>query len=84
MAHRGAKSGSIAAGEVLRDSCPDCRIVAVERANLVSAAVVFEGKIDATLSPIISPFWNAYCRLADVREMMAFGLARLPRSIIPQ
>ena len=60
------------------------RVVAVEQANLVSTALVFRGEVDVTLSLIVSPFWHASCRVADVRAMNAFGLASLPRSIAAQ
>ena len=57
------------------------RVVAVEQANLVSTALVFAGEIDVTLSLVVSPFFNASCRVADMRAMKAFGLTSLPRSV---
>ena len=60
------------------------RVVAVEQANLVSTALIFEGAVDATLALVVSPFVNASCRVADVRAMKAFGLANLPRSVAAQ
>jgi hypothetical protein len=58
------------------------RVVAVEQANLLSTALIFRGEVDATLSLIVSPFFNPSCRVADVRAMRAFGLAQLPRSVV--
>ena len=56
-------------------------VVALEQADLVSTALIFRGEVDVTLSLVVSPFFNAACRVADVRAMKAFGLASLPRSV---
>ncbi len=59
------------------------KVFTIRRANLVNTALVFEGMIDVTISVHVSPFWNAYCRLRDAREMTEFGIANLPKSIMP-
>jgi hypothetical protein len=54
------------------------RVVSVQRANLVSTALIFSGNIDVTLSLRVSPFWKPYCRLEDAQDVKAFGLAKIP------
>jgi hypothetical protein len=58
------------------------KILALRRANLAATALIFEGAIDVTIALRVSPFWNAYCRIRDAREMKEFGLANLPRSVL--
>lgn len=58
------------------------KVIALRRANLASTALVFEGTIDVTLSEHVLPFWRAYCRLRDLREVKALGLGNLPTNIL--
>ncbi|MGD0720817.1 MAG: hypothetical protein ABR970_07180 [Roseiarcus sp.] len=57
------------------------RVIAIQRANLASTALVFEGSVDVELSLRVSPFWRPFCRLQDAHEMRRFGLAEIPRIV---
>lgn len=57
------------------------RVISVQRANLASTAVVFEGSIDIDLSLRLSPVWRPFCRMQDAREMHRFGLAEIPKVV---
>jgi hypothetical protein len=59
------------------------KVIAVRRANLASTALIFEGTIDVRLSGHVSPFWNAYCRLRDARDLRTLGVADLPKRLSP-
>ena len=58
-------------------------VIAVQRANLVNTAIIFEGRIDVRVALRVSPFWKPYCRLQDAREMKEFGLSNIPRALGP-
>lgn len=57
------------------------KVVALRPANLASTAIVFQGTIDVELSLLVSPLLRPYCRIEDLREMRAFGVADVPRVI---
>jgi hypothetical protein len=57
------------------------KVIAIQRANLASTALVFEGTIDVRLLGHVSPFRNAYCRLRDAHDLKELGVANLPKSL---
>jgi hypothetical protein len=57
------------------------KVIGMERANLTSTALIFEGKIDVTLALEVSPFWAPYCRIRDAQEMRDFGVGEVPRTL---
>ncbi|MBI2959334.1 MAG: hypothetical protein HYY28_03400 [Betaproteobacteria bacterium] len=50
------------------------------RANLIQTAILFEGALDLGLRLRVGPFLGAGCRLADLREMRAYGLEAAARA----
>jgi hypothetical protein len=57
------------------------KVITMERANLTSTALIFEGKIDVTLALEVSPFVAPYCRIRDAQDMKDFGVGEVPRTL---
>jgi len=51
------------------------------RANLLLLAVVFDGRLDASIQLRTGPFVNPSCRLRDLQDLLAFGIRDVPPDV---
>ncbi len=54
---------------------------AILRANIVSTAIRFDGRLDVKLVSRNGPFLNSLCRLRDIEDLRRLRLADVPRRI---